>query len=119
MPNTCQQIKQEYQDLKTLKKEFDLEYTKALKTGNLNKARILKTRLEQKRDALTEKIWPFEAMPQKELKQQYDSQLEIMKRVGILEKLSNGKIGIKAIDNQEYAYPTYSEITKRMRKAKN
>jgi len=56
MPSECEQIRQEYEDLKSLKKEFDLEYEKAAKTGNLEKAKELKAILEQKREALREKI---------------------------------------------------------------
>ena len=115
MPSQCEKIKQEYENLKTLKSEFDLEYQKAVETGNLTKAKELKTELEQKRNALSEKLWPFETLPQKELKEQYESQKEILERVGILEKLSTGEIGIKGIDNKEYAFPTYQEITKRIK----
>jgi len=66
--NNCEQIKAEYENLKSLKEEFDLEYEKALKTGNLEKAKELKVILEQKRDALSQKLWVFEGLPQKELK---------------------------------------------------
>jgi len=57
--NTCEQIRQEYEDLKSLKKEFDLEYEKAAKTGNFEKAKELKAILEQKREALKEMISPY------------------------------------------------------------
>jgi len=118
MPSQCEKIKQEYKNLKTLKSEFDLEYQRAVETGNLERAKELKAELEQKRDALREKLWPFEALTQKELKEQYESQKEILERVGILEKLSTGEMGIKGIDNKEYAFPSYSEIAKRMRENK-
>ena len=118
MPSQCEEIKQEYENLKTLRKEFGLEYQKAMETGNLEKAKELKARLEQKRNALSEKIWLFESLPQKELKKQYESQKEMMEKAGILEKLSSGEMGIRGIDNKEYAFPTYREVIKRMRKNK-
>jgi len=120
MPNQCEKIRKEYENLKTLKAEFDLEYQKqkAVETRNLSKTKELKAELEQKRDALAEKLWPFENLPQKELREQYESQKEIMERNGILEKLSTGELGIKAIDNQEYNFPTYQEITKRIKENK-
>ena len=118
MTNSCEQIKTEYENLKTLKEEFDLEYQKAVETGNLERVREMKVELEQKRDALQEKLWTFESLPQKELKKQYESQKEILERTGILEKLSNGEIGIKGIDNKEYSFPSYQEISKRIRENK-
>ncbi len=118
MPSQCEQIKKELEDLKTLKKEFDLERQEAAETKNLVKAKELKVELEQKRDALSEKLWPFENLPQKELKKQYESQKEILEQVGMLEKLSTGEMGIKAIDNKEYAFPSYQEIFKRVKENK-
>jgi len=121
MANRCHELKQEYETLKSLKKEFDLKYEKAVETGHLEhleRAKELKAKLEQKRDALSETFWVFEALPQKELKEQYESQRGILERLNILEKLSSGKMGIKGIDNKEYAFPEYSEIIKGMRKNK-
>ncbi len=118
MSSQCEQIKKELEDLKTLKKEFVLERQKATETGNLVKAKELKVELEQKRDALSEKLWPFENLPKKELKKQYESQKEMLEQVGILEKLSTGEMGIKAIDNKEYAFPNYQEIVERMKENK-
>lgn len=62
--NECEKIKQEHQNLKTLKSEFDLELEKATTGAEnpeqakeaLQKAKALKGELEQKRDALQEKL---------------------------------------------------------------
>ena len=79
----CEQLKQEYQDLKTLKGEFDLAYERAIKTGDLTRAKELKT--------------------------------EIMKNSGLLERLANGELGIKGIDNKEYPIPTPEAIEQLIR----
>ena len=118
MPNPCQQLKQDYRELEALAKEFDLEFQKAVKTGNLERAKELRAELEQKRNALWQKLWPFEALPQKEFQEQYESQKEIFIKTGILEQLSSGELGIKAIDNKEYAFPALQEVQKRMRERK-
>lgn len=110
-----EQLRREYQDLVERKQEFDSEYQKAVETGDLTKAKELQAELERKRNVLQEKLWPFEKLPQKELKEQYESQKEILARAGVLEKLSSGDLGIKAIDNQEYVFPEYQEITKRIK----
>lgn len=88
MPNSCEQIKTEYENIKTLKEEFDLEYQKAVETGNLERVREMRTELEEKRDALASKLWSFESLPQKELKEQYENQREILEKTNILEKLT-------------------------------
>ena len=57
MDNKCKDIRQDYENIKTLKKEFDLELDKAIKTGNtgnIEKANELKTILEKKRDEIKE-----------------------------------------------------------------
>jgi len=67
MPNRCQEIKQEYENLKSLKAEFDLELERATtKAGTsqevkqaLQRAKELKAILEQQRDALKEMISPY------------------------------------------------------------
>ena len=59
MSSQCEQLKQEYESIKTLKQEFALEYQKAVETGDLTRAKKLKAELEQKRNALAEKLLSF------------------------------------------------------------
>jgi hypothetical protein len=116
MSSQCEKIREEYENLKTLKKEFDLELEKAIETGELKKARDMKQELMLKMKELSEKVNPFERILK--FKKQYESQKNILEKTGILEKLSTGEMGIKAIDNKEYAFPTYQEIAKKMRENK-
>ncbi|MFC1756835.1 hypothetical protein ACFLZC_01590 [Patescibacteria group bacterium] len=106
----CEQVQQEYQELKTLKTEFDLEYQKAVETGDLNRAKELKQELEQKRDILSSKLWIFESLPQKELREQYQSQMDLYKERGFLETLSSGQEGIKDEKDNEYPIPDINEV---------
>src|SRR3989338_8158419 len=53
---TCQQLKQDYRKLEALAKEFDLELPKAVKTGKTERIKELRAELEQRRDALREKL---------------------------------------------------------------
>jgi WD40 repeat protein len=57
MPNQCEQLKQEYNNLKSLKQEFDLEYEKAVETRNTARAKELKIEIERKIAELKEKLW--------------------------------------------------------------
>ncbi len=118
MPSQCEEIRKEYERLKALKQEFDLALKEAIETGDLAKAKELRAILEKKRDELRDKLWPFEHLPQKELKRQYESQREIFTRLHVLEQLSTGETGIIAIDGKEYPFPTYEELTQRIRKNK-
>ena len=54
MSSQCEQIKKEYEEIKTLKKEFDLEFAQS-KTSD--KIKELKAQLEQKTNELSKKIW--------------------------------------------------------------
>ncbi len=56
MPSKCESLKAEYASLLTLKEEFDLEYQKAVETGNLDRAKELKAELEVRMKALKEKL---------------------------------------------------------------
>ena len=114
----CEKIKQEYENLKTLKQEFNLEMEKAVEIGELGKAKELKARLEQQRDALAEKLWLFENLPQKELKKQYEEQISAYRQLGLLERLTNGKEGIKDEYGEEHALPSFAEISNMMRENK-
>ncbi|TSC92497.1 MAG: Uncharacterized protein CEN89_676, partial [Candidatus Berkelbacteria bacterium Licking1014_7] len=116
--NRCEQLRQEYEAIQSLKAEFDLAHQEAIKTENLEKARELKSRIESRISSLREKLWPFEALTKKELQEQYESQRAIFERSGILEKLSTGEMGIKAIDSREYTFPTMEEIFKMMKENK-
>ena len=111
---TCNKIQKEYEQIRTLKKEFDLEYDKAVKSGDLTKVKQLKNKLEIAREALSNKLWVFEKLSQQELKEQYEEDKESLIKAGILEKLSNNEMGTIGIDDQEYIYPTIENIAKRM-----
>ena len=114
MPSTCTKIQKEYEQIRTLKKEFDLEYQTTIETKDLTKVKELKRKLEQAREALSNKLWVFEKLPQKELKEQYEQDKESLIKAGILEKLSNNEMGTVGIDNEEYIYPKIEVIAKQM-----
>src|SRR3989338_9658634 len=110
MPNQCEQIRQEYEDLKTLKREFDLEHKKA--TGDLAKSKELKAELEQKIEALQNKVWPFEALSLEKVKEQYEKAVSGYREFGWLKALASGQEGIIDETGQEYPIPSFGEITK-------
>ena len=112
MSNQCEQIRQEYRGLKALKQEFDLAYTEAAVTRDLAKTKELKAELEQKIEALKNKVWPFEALPRKELKEQYEKAVSGYHEFGWLKTLTSGQEGIIGENEQEYPVPSFREIQK-------
>ncbi|MBU0897892.1 hypothetical protein KJ806_02050 [Patescibacteria group bacterium] len=131
MPSQCDQVKQEYEKIKSLRQEFDLEYDKYNKAININenkskkagealeKVKKLKTEIETRIISLQEKLWPFEALPQKELKKQYEEQINVYRELCLLKTLSDGKEGIKDEEGNKYVVPLFEEICKRIRKNKD
>ena len=95
-----------------IKKRFDVAYQEAVISGDTTAAEQLKQELTAKMNALKEKLNPFEA--RLKVREQYESQKSIMARLGILEPLADGSLGIKGIDGQDYPLPSYQEVSRRM-----
>ena len=71
--------------------------------------RIAKEKGEAMETDLTERI---------KLHEQYQSQKDILKELGIVKKLRSGELGIVGLDNKEYPLPEYQDILQRMEKQK-
>jgi len=89
----------------------------AEKQGELEQAIKLFQQYKEEYQALREEKEgkEFESLSSKELTEQYESQKQILEKIGILKKLSCGEMGIKGIDKKEYAFPKMEEISKMMR----
>ena len=69
--NQCERLKAEYEDIiKTFQIKFVLALEQAVTTEQLDKIKEIGAKIEQRIDALREQLWPFEQLPQKELKKQ-------------------------------------------------
>ena len=105
-------LQAELRAVTAVKELFDVAYQKAVTSGDTTEAERLKQELTNKINALKEKLNPFEARLR--VREQYESQKTIMARLGILEALADGSLGIKGIDGQEFPLPSYQEVSKRM-----
>ena len=101
-PPACVALREALRELKEKQAEFRSALDQGRTTGDLKPAQALKAEIEQKIASLKERLWPFKELPQPELEKQYQTQKEIFQKTGILERLSNGELGIKGIDDQEY-----------------
>lgn len=125
MPNPiCPELKQDLENIKALKQEFDLDLKNAFSSRDTKKAQELRKELEAKIESIKDKLWPFEALEKEKIEEQYNEQREVMEGNGIIEKLSNGKMGIKGIDpentnkEKEYVFPELEDILKKMKERK-
>jgi len=96
-PPACSDLREALQELKEKQAEFRSALDQGRTTGDLKPAQALKAEIEQKIASLKEKLWPFKELSQPELEKQYQTQKEIFQKTGILERLSNGELGIKGI----------------------
>jgi len=99
-------------ELETLKKEkgelFDLNEEESEKRFLEIRARL---------EAFREKtVSPLER--ELRLKEQYEGQKKILEESGILQKLSTGELGITDEEGNEYSFPSYEEVRKRVRENK-
>ena len=60
-----------------------------------------------------EKLYSPQELPPS-LQEQYESQVETMQKLGMVEVFKSGELGIKGIDGKEYAIPTQAEIVERI-----
>ncbi|MCX6742817.1 MAG: hypothetical protein NT116_01115, partial [Candidatus Parcubacteria bacterium] len=90
--------------------------TEQEKAGNLSGAFNILQQVKTKMEKIRDNKGKGEKLEHElDLKEQYEEQVETLKQVGILEKLSNGKWGIKDILGQERPIPSYEEIKERMK----
>lgn len=100
--NKCEQLKQEYENLKTLQADFKV----ALNSRDIAKIQELKPEITTKMAELSDKLWPFEGLSLAKFKEQYEKTVSGYKECGWLKILSSGKEGI--IDEQGNEHPIYS-----------
>ena len=103
-PQECQQLKEELDSLISPEEEFERLLKIALQSGkkeDIQRLEELKMEMSGKKEGLREKLWPFPELSRTELESQYNTQIEILERTGLLAHLSNQELGIK-INNQEY-----------------
>ncbi|OGH68672.1 MAG: hypothetical protein A3D53_02225 [Candidatus Magasanikbacteria bacterium RIFCSPHIGHO2_02_FULL_45_10] len=98
------------------KASFDTALEKAIATGDTTEAERLQVELTDKIQALKEKLNPFEA--RLHLKEQYETQKTTLAKVGILEPLRDGSLGIKGVDGKDYTFPSYQEVANRLKEKK-
>ncbi|MFA6428362.1 MAG: hypothetical protein WCW02_02350 [Candidatus Buchananbacteria bacterium] len=117
MPQLCLELTTKLDSLKQLKQEFDLEFIKikkldSKKSDDLIFIRETKIKLEQSLAEFQDLFWPFEKteLNWQNFEAQYENQVGILMEANLLDSFSNGKQGIKAIDNREYPLPTLEQI---------
>jgi hypothetical protein len=88
---------------------------KAKKDKDFKKAIELLQEFKEQFQNIEKEQEPVEVFEQKELKEQYEEQKDIYERIGLLEKLSTGELGIKDINGQEYAFPSFEQVKERIK----
>jgi hypothetical protein len=97
--STCQEVKQSYEDLLAKQKKFIYLRSDIADKDTRGQMKRLQGEIEPAIENLREIVTPKEI---KELVEQYDRQVKMLERVGILEK---GKRAITGIDGVEYPLP--------------
>jgi hypothetical protein len=106
---SCNEAQTALAEIKSLKTEFDRALENAIRTGELERARTLRSGLESRMRELREGlISPVER--KLDLKRQYESQRQVLDTAGILDRLPSGEHGIRGIDGKAYPIPTYQEV---------
>ena len=99
---------EELEAIESLRSVFDEQ----LASGKLDEAFQTKQELETKMQALQERVNPLKIEGIEALPKQYENQKELLQQSGLIETISTGELGIKAIDGKEYPFPTKQELGK-------
>ena len=106
---SCHEAQSALAEIKSLKTEFERVFDDAVKTGELEQARTLRSNLESRiRELRDGVVSPIER--RLDLKRQYESERQALEGVGILERLPSGESGITGIDGKPYPMPSYQEV---------
>jgi hypothetical protein len=111
---SCNEAQTALAEIQSLKTEFDRVLEDAIRTGELTRARALRSGLESRMRELRESlISPVER--KLDVKHQYESQRRVLESAGILERLPSGEQGIRGA----YPVPSYQEIRNLIREKKD
>ena len=115
---SCNEAQTALAEIQSLKTEFDRVLEDAIRTGELERARTLRSGLESRMRELRESlISPIER--KLDLKRQYESERRVLEGAGILESLPSGNQGIHGIDGKAYPVPSYQEIRNLIREKRD
>lgn len=111
---SCNEAQSALAEIKSLKTEFERVLEDAIQTGELERARTLRSGLESRVRELREiLISPVER--KLDVKHQYESQRRILESADILQRLPSGEQGIRGA----YPMPSYQEIRDLIREKKD
>lgn len=111
---SCNEAQTALAEINSLKTEFDRALEDVIKTGELERARTLRSGLESRMRELRESfISPVER--KLDVKHQYESQRRVLESAGILERLPSGEQGIRGA----YPMPSYQEIRNLIREKRD
>jgi hypothetical protein len=115
---SCNEARTTLEEIKSLKTEFEQTLEDAMKTGELARARTLRSDLESRMRELRDGvISPIER--KLDLKRQYESERRVLEGAGILETLPSGNQGIHGIDGEAYPMPSYQETRNLIREKRD
>ncbi|TAK95099.1 hypothetical protein EPO05_05115 [Patescibacteria group bacterium] len=112
MKLNCQKLTSLLSELRQQKRVFDA----TVEAGKLDEAKGMQLEIEEKIAVLHEEIWDFPELPLPELMKDYVSQLRILEKNKLLERLSSGEIGIKDLDGKEHVFPSFADIKRQLAK---
>ncbi|TAK95267.1 hypothetical protein EPO05_04685 [Patescibacteria group bacterium] len=111
MELNCSELGKFFSQILTQKAQFD----QALKVESVDQAEELSQELKASIERLSvELVWPFSEFSHKTLKEQYESQVQILVQNGILERLPSGERYITGIDDEKYFLPTLGQIIRQI-----
>jgi hypothetical protein len=114
MSEFCEKLNWDLTSIKPLKVDFDLELEESIKSGDTSNLKEANDRLKARLHFLEEELVIEVKL---KLKDQYESQVNILESTNLVERLSDGRDGIKVlrrtIDGMslvEYPIPSYEQV---------
>ena len=122
---SCLTARASLEEIRTLKRDFDVVYDLAVATGtqeDILNAQTLKHTLETKMHALQETLYIVEAERLFDLKRQYESQIALLRKVGLVEIRKETDVSglerevsfFTGINGKAYPMPSYDTLVSRL-----
>ncbi len=105
---SCKKITDSISTLRPLKSDFDMAVSQ--ERAGLPSALETRKKIQETMKEILDQLWPLEILTERNLRQQYDEQIEAYAATGLIEKNSEGQYSFVDAEGQTQMFPTFEQV---------